>query len=85
MCGSVGAGNDRNERYPTFPTIALPAGGGEAEAGNFCRIWADFAWRVGLDEGIWEVRETINFSTGAPITTNNKLTNCAAAIYAPPS
>ena len=36
---SAGAGNDRNERYPTFPTIALPAGG-EAEAGNFCRIWA---------------------------------------------
>ena len=22
-CGSVPAGNDRNERYPTFPTIAL--------------------------------------------------------------
>ena len=21
---SVGAGNDRNERYPSFPTIALP-------------------------------------------------------------
>ena len=44
----------------------------------------DFAWRMGLDEGIWEVRETINFSTGGtsvpPITS---WLICAAAVHLP--
>ena len=79
----MAAGNDRNERYPTFPTIASASWRWRSRSRQFLPDLGGLCMgRGGLDEGIWEVRETINFSTGAPITTNNKLTNCAAAIHA---
>ena len=67
---SVGAGNDRNERYPSFPTIALPL---ELEQAIFAGFGRFRLCMEGINLGIWEARETINFST----LVNNKQSNYA--------
>lgn len=56
---SVGAGNDRNERYPSFPTIALPP---ELEQAIFAGFGRLRLCMEGINLGIWEARKQLTLA-----------------------
>ena len=56
---SAGAGNDRNERYPSFPTIALPL---ELEQAIFAGFGRFRLCMEGINLGIWEARKQLTLA-----------------------
>ena len=56
---SAGAGNDRNERYPSFPTIALPP---ELEQAIFAGFGRLRLCMEGINLGIWEARKQLTLA-----------------------